>query len=241
MDYKTVMVRLGVGPAKRCLPQGSRRSCRTIRSARRRRCRFGPQAANVFRGWRFCAEASRRGGGRHPEALVGTRGGFSRQRREARHVGGVALRPGAAGAIHAAAGEGRRYHRGRRPSGNHGRSLRGSGSERSGDAGRPSAHCGASSRAVAGFEKRCCRLEGRAGSAPGRVRRAADPGGGKRSHDRGNSRTGRRSRRCDVAGCRRGRRGCAATVSRPTQSFPKSPRKSANSSTRSPPTSAPAP
>ena len=123
---------------------------------------------------------------------------------EARRVGGVAFGTGAAGPVHAAAGEGRRYHRGWRTIGNHGRSLRGSGSERSGDAGRQAAHRGAGSRAVAGSEERSGGLEGRARSAPGRVRRAADPGGRKGSHDRGNSRAGHRSRRCNVAGCRRG-------------------------------------
>ena len=57
---------------------GGRRYRRAIWGTRCRRCRIGSQAANVFRRWRFCAEAPRRGGRRHQEAIVRARGGFSR-------------------------------------------------------------------------------------------------------------------------------------------------------------------
>ena len=190
MDYKTVMVGLALDrPNDACL-----RVAGDIAE------RFGARIVGVaasdlrppmyFADGDFAQKLLDEEAAAIRETAVGTRSGVSRLGREARNVGRVAFRPDAAGALHAAAGEGRRYPRGRRPSGDHGRSQRGSGSERSGDAGGPSAHRGASSGAVARFEKRSGRLEGRAGSAPGRIRRAADPGGGQGSHDCRNSRTG---------------------------------------------------
>ncbi len=97
------------------------------------------------------------------------------------------------------------------------------------------------SRGVARSEKRSGRLEGCARSAPGRIRRVADPGCRKGSHDCGNSRTGRAiaPMRCRMLPT--WRRGCAATASRRTPSFPKRPAASANSSRTSPPMSARAP
>ena len=105
---------------------------------------------------------------RPPETAVGARSGVSRFGREAGNVGGVAFRPGVAGALHAAAGAGRRHPGDRRPPGDPGRSLRGSGPERSGDAGGPAAHRRATYGGMARPEKRSGRLEGCARSAPGR-------------------------------------------------------------------------
>ena len=123
----------------------------------------------------------------------------------------------------------------------HGRSLRGSGSERSGDAGGPAAHRGAANGGVARSAKRSGRLEGRARSAPGRIRRAADSGCRQGSYDRGNSRERRRSCGGAVACWRRG--GVAAR-SRHRGAHGRSRKgrqRDTGSSTTSPPMSARAP
>ena len=80
-----------------------------------------------------------------------------------------------------------------------------------------------SSGGMARSEKRSGRLEGCAGSAPGRVRRVADSGCRKGSHDCGNSRAGRPIARMRCRMLPTWRRGCAATASRRTPSFPKRP------------------
>ena len=156
-------------------------------------------------------------------AVVGTRSRVSRFGREAREVRGVAFRPDVAGALRAAAGESRRYPRGRCARGDHRGSLRGSRPERSGDAGGPAAHRRAACGPMAGSEKRSGGLEGCAGGPQGRVRRVADSGCRKGSHDRGNSRAGRVVARMRCRMLRTWRRGCAATASWRTPSFPKRP------------------
>ena len=122
MDYKTVMVGLALDrPNDACL-----RVAGDIAE------RFGARIIGVaasdlrppmyFADGDFAQKLLDQEAAAIEQTAIGTRSGVSRFGREARNGGGVAFRPVVAGALHAAAGESRRYPGDRRPLGDPGRS-----------------------------------------------------------------------------------------------------------------------